>query len=556
MATENIKRFKIEGFPLILKIIERLDLRKTLSNHFRCHGNEKIPVVDTLIIIICNIVTGRCPLYELKEWVNKIHPHCFSLENIDLSIFNDDRFGRAIEKACDIDRASIISEVSVNAVKNFAVNLDQFHNDSTTIKAFGKIPGKSSRGLELKRGKSKDHRPDLKQLLYSLTITSDGAVPIHYKTYPGNRSDDSTHIETWNSLHKIANRPDFVYVADCKVCTDKQLNYITSKGGRVISIIPSTWGEVSEFKDKLRNQNISKKEILRKHISGTIDGIDYYSEFSGDHLTKKRSYKIHWIFSSEKKKRDYSNRKVALERVERKLGDLLSKINYRNLKTEKEIRSKAEEILKMGKVSNFYHISIGEVEEEETIQLGKGRPGPQTKFRTKISKIYTLSWTRKKLVLQNERKIDGIFPLLSTDLTLSGKQVLETYKYQPRLEKRFDYLKNVLLAAPLLFKKIERVDGIMFLYYLALVVSALLEREIKKSITSEGVEQLFIYPEERASKFPSTSIILDRFEDLSVCYFFRNGKIKGKFKDELSKKQKEILKYLEIKNENYWPKVL
>jgi len=75
-------------------------------------------------------------------------------------------------------------------------------------------------------------------------------------------------------------------------------------------------------------------------------------------------------------------------------------------------------------------------------------------------------------------------------------------------------------------------------------------------MTDEGIEQLFIYPEERASTFPSTSIILDRFEDLSICYFFRNGKIKEKFKDDLNKKQKEILRLLGIKNKNYWPEIL
>ena len=43
-------------------------------------------------------------------------------------------------------------------------------------------------------GHNKDHRPDLKQLVYSLAVTADGAVPVHYKTYDGNTSDDKTHI--------------------------------------------------------------------------------------------------------------------------------------------------------------------------------------------------------------------------------------------------------------------------------------------------------------------------------------------------------------------------
>ena len=38
--------------------------------------------------------------------------------------------------------------------------------------------------------------------------------------YPGNVTDDKTHIETWNTLQKITGRADFLYVADCKLCSN------------------------------------------------------------------------------------------------------------------------------------------------------------------------------------------------------------------------------------------------------------------------------------------------------------------------------------------------
>jgi hypothetical protein len=63
------------------------------------------------------------------------------------------------------------------------------------VKAYGKIPGRTKTGLKLAHGKSKDHRPDLMQTVFSLSVSSDGAVPVHYKTYSGNRTDDTTHIE-------------------------------------------------------------------------------------------------------------------------------------------------------------------------------------------------------------------------------------------------------------------------------------------------------------------------------------------------------------------------
>lgn len=136
----------------------------------------------------------------------------------------------------------------------------------TTVKAYGKIPGVTKDGLKLANGNSKEHRPDLAQLVFSLTISSDGAVPVHYKTYPGNRTDDTTHIETWDAVREIVGTNNFIYVANCKGCTSKLLSYIVANGGRVITVMPDTWKESKIFKGELLLKKISKKMILKRQI--------------------------------------------------------------------------------------------------------------------------------------------------------------------------------------------------------------------------------------------------------------------------------------------------
>jgi transposase len=552
MPKKTMRRLNVGAFPLMSAIIDKLDLKTILSKHLRHHGNEKISTVDSLIMILFNIITGRRPMYDLSDWVRNIHPQCFGLDEFDGTVFNDDRFGRATEKIYDADRATIMTEVVLNAIAKFDINLDQLHNDSTTVKAYGDIPGETKTGLELKRGNSKDHRPDLKQLVYTLTISADGAIPIHYKTYPGNRTDDTTHIETWCILKKITRRSDFLYIADCKVCTKKQLKYITSNNGKVITMMPETWGEVEEFKNELRKQSKEKKEILRRPIPGIFNEIEYFYVFLGDHHTKREGYKIHWIFSSEKKKRDLKSREKALAKADRDLTDLLPKLNKRKLKTRQEIEERCISILNKRNVKRFFDFTIQEVKEKEIVQVGKGRPGPKTRYEERINTIYSLSWRRKKQELKSEKKVDGVFPLLSTDTKITAKEALLAYKYQPRLEKRFEQLKDVLLAAPMLFKKIERVEGIMFMFFLGLLVQALIEREVRKSMKKADIEKIFIYPEDRPAAAPTTSVILDRFENVSVYHLIEDENITQIFKDELTETQKTILSLLNIQPEKYW----
>ena len=114
--------------------------------------------------------------------------------------------------------------VATHAIAEFGVELDQLHNDSTTITFHGDYPDaaheekrKQQTRLAITWGHNKDHRPDLKQLLFILTVSNDGGVPVYFQAKSGNTADDQTHRATWDLLCTLAGRRDFLYVADCKL---------------------------------------------------------------------------------------------------------------------------------------------------------------------------------------------------------------------------------------------------------------------------------------------------------------------------------------------------
>ena len=85
-----------------------------------------------------------------------------------------------------------------------------------------------TRLLRIAHGHNKDHRQDLKQLLWTLTVSADHSVPVHYKALDGNTADTDTHMLMWDSLRRIAGTSDFIYVADSKLCTRENMNHIES----------------------------------------------------------------------------------------------------------------------------------------------------------------------------------------------------------------------------------------------------------------------------------------------------------------------------------------
>lgn len=552
MTTANRyhKRFIVGPLPLIDSIIRRTGIKHILKQYFHRHGNDKIDPVDTLLLLVYNLILSKSPLYELEEWCASLDLQRISIKSPE-GVFSDDRFGKVLDKLYLTDRSSLMTDLVVSYVRAFEIDISRLHNDSTTVKAYGKYPGKTSDGFELKRGHSKDYRPDLKQLVFNLTISSDFAVPVHHHCYSGNRTDDTTHIETWQTLHRIFGTTDFLYVADSKVCTANQLDTIVSLGGAVITIIPETWKIVEKFKTELRSKVKAKKIIWRRNKPGTQDQEEYFSVFTGDHSTAQ-GYKVHWLYSSEKKERDRESRDAGLVKAEEDLAKFNSSLQRNKKLAHSQIKNRVEEILKERHVTPLLRYEIREVIYKQQKQKGRGRPSIKTKYVTVTEKFFSIHWYRDKKNIKLETRIDGVFPLLCTSDKLKSVEVVKAYKYQPRLEKRFTQFKNIQNAAPLLFKKAERVEANMFAFFIALAIQSLLERELRKCMESNNCREMYIYPEERKCKAPTAAIVFDRFLHVSRYETIENGKVIESYKDQLTSSQKEILSVLGINENEYW----
>ena len=264
MSTRILHRFHVGGLPLIERVLQRLGLRQMLVEFLPSSGRERVSLVDVLILLIVNLILAKDPLYELAQWVEGLDLRALGYRQRPTLRFTDDRFARALDRLYTADRSSLLTRLAVAAIQAFELHTTRIHNDSTTLKACGRIPGRTRTGLELRHGHSKDHRPDLRQLVYTLSLSDDGAVPIHHHVYPGNRNDETTHIETWDALCRIHGGPNFLYVGDCKLCTDQQLAHIVGGGGHAITILPQNFKEVRRFKDQLRAAPLPKQPLWRR----------------------------------------------------------------------------------------------------------------------------------------------------------------------------------------------------------------------------------------------------------------------------------------------------
>ncbi len=114
------------------------------------------------------------------------------------------------------------------------------------------------------------------------------------------------------------------------------------------------------------------------------------------------------------------------------------------------------------------------------------------------------------------------------------------------IEKRFEQLKTVHEIAPVFLKNTGRIEAFFTLYFFALLVQALIERQLRLEMQRQKIAQLPIYPEQRRCKRPTTEQILRLFSLAERHTLLREGKPVQVFAPQLTGIQSQILKLLGV----------
>lgn len=394
-------------------------------------------------------------------------------------------------------------------------------------------------------GHNKDHRPDLKQLVLGLTVTKDGAVPIHHNVYSGNQTDDTLHIQNFQKVRTLLQKSDFIYVADSKLATSSNLMSIHNYGGKFISIMPRTWGDDKDFKDRVKDKKISWKSLW-KNDDG--DKSIHYEVAKG--VFTAGEFKIVWIKSSSKKVLDYESRMGRLKRALDELNAFTLKLNKRKFKQAENIKNKVEEILKKYRCQDLISYGLNSDRDYKRSFGKRGRPSKEEKSQISWENVYTLNFKINSEEVERDSLTDGVFPLITNVTDKSPKEILELYKYQPFLEKRHSQIKTWQRITPVLLKKDTRVLAYVHMHVLALTISTLIERTIRKNMKKKKVESLALYPEKRACSMPTFYDLERLFRDVEK-YEVKKGEEITLFPAELNNLQKQALDLLEIPRSAY-----
>jgi hypothetical protein len=541
------------ALPIVCRFLERMRLGPLLERYLpERDARVALPAARAIGLLVRNLCLAHRPLYRLGEWARGFEAPLLGLSVGELGSLNDDRLGRALERLFACDRASLLTELMVGVIGEFRVDCRQLHNDSTSVAlhgAYREADGRPRGGrptVAIVHGHSKDHRPDLKQLLWILTVARDEALPLAYRLADGNTNDERTHIETWDRLRELTGRPDFLYVADCKLATRAQMGHIEARGGRFVTLLPRSRKEDRLLRDRMRAQPPRFSEAARRPGPRKGDPAEVWRAAPAP-IRSAEGFRIVWVHSSQQQRLDEKIRSDRLARAQAALGSLNDRLHGPKCRfgNRQTVEAAAAAALAKRGCAGLMRTTIGE-RPAERITAKIRTPDGATHRRRMLRPRFTLSFEVDPQALAHEAAADGCYALITNDRQLTDTEVLAAYRYQPNLEKRHHQLKTVQHAAPVFLKNPARIEALFLCHYIALLTNALIERELRRAMARQQITNLPLYPEQRACRQPTAARTLELFARLTRHQLTRHGHHVQTFPPQLTVLQAQLLELLDV----------
>ncbi|MBW2739501.1 MAG: DUF4277 domain-containing protein [Deltaproteobacteria bacterium] len=204
--------------PILRYYFERCGIVKIIDDNVPLDPRRKVlshgqACVAMIAGILCQVMQlyNVCKLAEDTTILDVILP------GISPKEYFDDRLADTLDALFKYGLGNLEMLITRQMIDAFEIMYDIIHNDTTSASVYGRYDKPDTEGgISITYGFSKKHRQDLKQLVRSLSVSSDHAFPLFQMAYSGNTADVDTYVEQWQSLIDLLHDSEFLFVADSK----------------------------------------------------------------------------------------------------------------------------------------------------------------------------------------------------------------------------------------------------------------------------------------------------------------------------------------------------
>ena len=232
---QEIEVKNLDHLGIVAGIIDELGIEDLVNQAL---GTDKREKISAGIIVKAIILNGlgfvSRPLYLFPQFFeDKPIEHLLG-EGIKAEEINDDKIGRVMDDLYEYSLESLWTSLAINTINKYEIKTKYSHLDSSSVSVHGEYkinPKQEGENLEENRenvieityGYSRDKRPDLKQFMLDLMVSSDRDVPLLMRTGSWNESDKNIFPSIIKAYEKNLNL-ETIYVTDSALYTAKNLH--------------------------------------------------------------------------------------------------------------------------------------------------------------------------------------------------------------------------------------------------------------------------------------------------------------------------------------------
>lgn len=504
--------YQIGVANIVKDILQRLEIVEAIDSVME-HQPEIGCSYGTLaqVVIINRLSFDPQPMYLLHEWAKQ---HGIDqILGIEASWLDDDRLGAMME-ALAKHAAEIWLKVIVRGISQFSVVLEWLHADTTSIYFEGAYedeqgePLKEEYGPKLVRGYNKDGKPNNVQFVLSLIASQH--VPVWYKVWDGNQSDDDVYLVDLKGLRQSGlDLSNTVLIFDRKGCNHATMLELCKASQSFLGAHPwtdtakakweQTWQELRSGKrswaevDYIARNDQRKPAESRPRYQVCEVNDDLRDEKTGE------SYPLRWIFSwnSNKAKLDARQRQKELDSGEQALQKVTRFLGKYDYTSRAVILGRLEKLLKKAHASPYFQYNLTGSDEKQDWQL---------------------TWNSNLEAIAQAERFDGVV-LLCTNVAekrLSAGEVMKKYKEQVGVEQTFDFIKSPVQIRPLWLHSPQRLAGLTLLIMLAVLIATLIEYHVRQHIAKNKKLLKGLMPKNHDNPYPTAEKLFKAFQDYSI----------------------------------------
>jgi transposase len=431
-------------------------------------------------------------------------------ENINAKQLDDHALGKALDEISEYGSSKLFGEVAFEIALENNLLGTLAHLDSTSMSVEGKYDHCSEENVvKLTYGHSKEHRPDLKQVVMSLVVSGSSSVPIWMEPQDGNNSDKKSFHETVKKVRdfqkQLKSCPEFKWVADSALYSQDRL--LKHNDYLWISRVPETITEAQKLVEK-PDTDIAWVEHNKGYRTASFTSI-----YGG---IRQRWLLVYSQQSYERERQTFDRK---LEKQEGVLNKLMWHLSNEIFSCEKD----AEKSVKKIERKFPYHritIRINPIAKYEKT----GRP-KKDGIADKI--VYQIQY----LIARNQESIEiflnrkGRFILATNDLneeSFPDEKILSEYKQQQSVERGFRFLKDPWFMVDSIFLKTpRRIEALMMVMALCLMVYNIGQYRLRRALKEKN--ETLPNQINKPIQNPTLRWIFQIMEGISVAYFFEKN---------------------------------